>query len=184
MGCMCRDWWVHFSILACRASSQVLLNCPRATEWRLCMRLLLEHVALFLGFLHVQLLFWLCCSLVVFKQPRLACAQPHCPWLYPLKTEVLPCGLQSGYMLTSSYDKCTLSCQTFSLSSLSKWNGLRHILIPDEAICTVGLETTDSSWGKKSPLKPNDGEFWLQLARLPFLSAALADNQTASFSIL
>lgn len=113
-----------------QAYSQVLLNCPQATEWCLLVCATpVEHVALILvlcvsGF---SFLFFLASLLLVLKQPwcwgDLAHMEPYCPWLFPFKSKALPCGWQSGYILTSSYDKFPLLCQAFSLSSLSKFTG-------------------------------------------------------------
>lgn len=61
-----------------------------------------------------------------------------------------------------------------------KLQRLRHILISDEAICTVVLWKTDSCWVKKFSLKPNDGVFWQGWC----LSAAWQTTRRHHFAIL
>lgn len=168
---------VHFSILA-RKLREKSLHRHRAIKWHVykVWHLFFACSALLLGF-HVKKTKKTTTTLLLKE------AQPS--WRLIALDFIfwrVPCGLQSGYSLTNSCDKCTLLCQKFSLSSLSKcagWNASWFQMSPKAEQFFVRV--THAEWRFLAFTVYRWQIFWQ--GRL-FLSAALADIQSASFSIL
>lgn len=173
-GCTGWSFGVHFSILA-RKLREKSLHRHWAIKWRVykVWHLFFACPALLLGF-HVKKN-----NNFVIKGGS-TFMETYCPWLYLLTSSLwFTVWLQFNQFLWQVH---FVMPEIFSVITI-KMCCLKRILIPDESESRAVLRKSDSRWVKISSLNsvPMANFFWQGCL---FLSAALADIQSASFSIL